>query len=235
MLRVGLTGGLGSGKSTIAGFFRELGAHVIEADAVGRALMQPGEAVFNSIVTAFGESVVREDGSLDRKRLAALAFDGGRLGELDRIVHPPVIAAQEAWMEALFAREPEAVAIVESALIFEAGRSAEEGGTVPGWRKRFDRIVLVAAPDEFKIARFVERMGGGLPLTESEREALAEDARRRLRAQVPDEEKLSRCDYVIQNDASLLVAREQSAEIFADLQKLSRAAALNMRERRGGA
>jgi len=94
MLRVGLTGGLGSGKSTVAGFFRELGARVIEADELGRALMEPGQAVFGEIVRVFGDDVVGADGRLNRARLAELAFRGGRLNELNAIVHPAVIQAQ---------------------------------------------------------------------------------------------------------------------------------------------
>jgi len=99
MLRVGLTGGLGSGKSTVAGFLRELGAEVIEADALGRALMEPGQAVYGEIVRVFGPEVVDPDGRLNRKRLADLAFKGGRLQDLNAIVHPAAIAVQRSWME----------------------------------------------------------------------------------------------------------------------------------------
>ena len=157
MLRVGLTGGLGSGKSTIGGIFAELGAAVIDADEVGRQLMQPGKAVYDQIAAHFGEQVVQPDGSLDRRALAELAFTGGRLEELNRIVHPAVIAAQEEWMRGIFARDPGAVAIVESALVFEVsgamadretsgssapGRPPVPGSTVsapsvPGWKNRF--------------------------------------------------------------------------------------------------
>ena len=119
MLRVGLTGGLGSGKSTVAGFLRELGAEVIEADALGRALMEPGQAVYGEIVRVFGPDAVDPDGRLNRKRLADLGFKGGRLQDLNAIVHPAAIAEQRSWMEEVFKRNPAAVAIVESALIFE--------------------------------------------------------------------------------------------------------------------
>jgi dephospho-CoA kinase len=154
MLRVGLTGGLGSGKSSVAAIFREYGMAVLEADAIARELMQPGREVYREIVERFGPEVARPDGSLDRARLAALAFREGRLAELNRIVHPPTIAEQERRMGEIFARNPRAVAMVESALIFEA----EAGGSAPGWRQRFDRIVLVTAPDELKIRRFLERI-----------------------------------------------------------------------------
>ncbi len=174
MLRVGLTGGLGSGKSTIGKMFAELGAAVIDADEVGRSLMQPGQAVYDRIVEHFGKQVVRADGSLDRRALAQLAFGGAgcelNRDELNRIVHPATIAAQEEWMRSVFAADPEAVAIVESALVFEASgelaAKADAKASVPGWRKRFDRIILVTAPDDLKIRRFVERSGersGGDP------------------------------------------------------------------------
>ncbi len=159
MLRVGLTGGLGSGKSTVAQMFAAHGVHVISADEVGRKLMQPGEAVYRQIVEHFGPEVVRGDGTLNRPLLADLAFRQGKLDELNRIVHPAVIDAQEAWADELFARDPDAIAMIESALIFEAGTT----GSVPNWRDRFDSVVLVTAPNELKIQRFLERLGAGAP------------------------------------------------------------------------
>src|ERR1700756_3094438 len=107
MLRVGLTGGLGSGKSTVGQMFAARGVYVISADEVGRLLMQPGEVVYQRIVAHFGPEVVRGDGTLNRPLLAELAFRQGRLDELNQIVHPAVIAAQEKWAEELFAREPD--------------------------------------------------------------------------------------------------------------------------------
>ncbi|MBW4026361.1 dephospho-CoA kinase [Acidipila rosea] len=211
MLRVGLTGGLGSGKTTVAGMLAELGAHTLSADEVGRRLMEPGEPVYAEIVRHFGPAVVGSDGRLDRSKLSGLAFKEGRLAELNRIVHPAVIAAQEAWARELAVQEPQAIAVVESALIFEA----DSGGTAPGWRSRFDRIVLVTAPEALKIARFVERMAGrGL-----KREALEADARARLAAQLPDSEKMKLSDYVIDNSGSLEETREQTERIFRALRE----------------
>ena len=162
MLRVGLTGGLGSGKSTVSGYLRELGADVIEADELGRELMEPGHRVYDEIVEVFGPEVVCKDGRLNRPRLAEMAFRGGRLDELNAIVHPAVIAAQGDWMRSIFARNPKAIAVVESALIFEVERDArlrgESEGVLSYWRRRFDRIIVVTAPDKVKIARYVVRM-----------------------------------------------------------------------------
>src|ERR1700677_1005789 len=114
MLQVGLTGGLGSGKSTVAGIFEELGAAVISADQLGRGLMQPGEPVYAAIVKAFGQTVCRGDGSLDRKALAELAFQHNQAATLTHIVHPAVIAAEEDWMRGVFAADAQRVAMVES-------------------------------------------------------------------------------------------------------------------------
>ena len=133
---------------------QELGAAVISADQLGRQLMQPGEPVYAAIVEAFGQGVVRGDGSLDRKALAELAFQHNQADTLNHIVHPAVIAAEEEWMRGVFAADAQRVAIVESALIFEV----EKWGTAPGWVQRFDKLILVVVPDEVKIARFVSRM-----------------------------------------------------------------------------
>src|SRR5580658_1244624 len=144
MLRVGLTGGLGSGKSTVAAMLRELGAQVIEADALGREVMEPGHEVYRQIVARFGREVVGHDGHLNRARLADLAFRHGRLQELNAIVHPPVIEAQRRWMEEVFARDPAAIAVLESALIFEVARDARARGDdeLTDWRRRIDHVIV---------------------------------------------------------------------------------------------
>ena len=215
MLRVGLTGGLGSGKSTVAQMFAAHGVHVIYADEVGRKLMQPGEAVYQRIVDHFGPEVVSSDGTLNRPLLADLAFRQGKLDELNRIVHPPVIAAQEAWIDDVFVRDPDAIAMIESALIFEAGDS----GSVPGWRDRFDRVVLVTAPDEVKIQRFLDRLSAGTQLEPERRTQLERDARARLEKQIPDCEKIPRSDYVIDNGGALEKTQQQVNEVFASLRQ----------------
>ncbi len=209
MLRVGLTGGLGSGKSTVAGMFAELGAAVISADQLGRQLMQPGEPVYAAIVKTFGSGVVRSDGSLDRKKLAELAFQHNQADALNHIVHPAVVAAEEEWMLGVFAAEPRRVAIVESALIFEV----EKWGTAPGWVQRFDKLILVTVPDEVKIARFVERMGA--------HDGAQVDARARIAAQIPDTEKAGRCDYVIDNTGSLEATRALVEKTYQELVRAS--------------
>jgi dephospho-CoA kinase len=200
MLRVGLTGGLGSGKSTVAVYLRGLGAEVIEADELGRALMEPGQPVYAEIVRVFGSGVVAPDGGLNRGRLAELAFNRGRVNELNAIVHPAVIAAQQRWMEAAFARNPAAVAVVESALIFD-------------WRRRIDRIVLVTAPDELKIARYAARVSPD----GADREAAEADARLRLSHQIPDAEKIGRADYILENTGDRTALKAQVVALWQRL------------------
>jgi dephospho-CoA kinase len=214
MLRVGLTGGLGSGKSTVAAELRALGAYVIEADELGRTLMEPGQSVYDEIVRVFGPEVVGSDGRLNRARLAQMAFTEGRLDELNAIVHPAVIAAQQRWMNDVFRRDRKAVAVVESALIFEVERDArrrnESEGVLADWRKRFDRVLVLTAPDEVKVARYVDRVC----TDPAKREAALADARVRLARQMPDAEKAAQADFVIENTADLSALRQRVLEIW---------------------
>lgn len=209
MLRVGLTGGLGSGKSTVGELLRARGADVIEADEMGRALMEPGQDVFARIVRTFGSEIVGADGRLNRARLAELAFRGGRLQELNAIVHPAVIEEQRRWMNGVFARNPAAVAVIVSALIFEVERDArargENDNVLADWRRRIDRVVVVIAPDDLKIARYVDRLG----ISGADRAAAESDARSRLAHQVPDAIKAARADYVLENQGDKAALRAQ--------------------------
>jgi dephospho-CoA kinase len=227
MLRVGLTGGLGSGKSTVAAQLRALGAHVIEADDLGRQLMEPGQSVYNDIVRAFGPQVVGPDQRLLRPRLAQLAFNENHLDELNAIVHPAVIAAQQRWMDDVFRRDPAAVAVVESALIFEVERDArargESEGVLADWRKRFDRILVLTAPDEVKLARYADRICPGPNPDPAKREAAIADARTRLARQMPDAEKAAKADFVISNTGSLQTLHARIDEIWNHLKAESEA------------
>lgn len=230
MLRVGLTGGLGSGKSTVAAMLRELGAQVIEADALGREVMEPGHEVYNQIVARFGHEVVNLDGHLNRARLAELAFRHGRLQELNAIVHPPVIEAQRRWMDEVFVRDPASVAVLESALIFEVVRDAlaRGDGELSDWRRRIDRIIVVTAPDELKISRYADRV---MPNAEDKNAAdpnaaekdapdldtIKADARNRLAHQVPDAGKVAQADYVLDNSGDIAALRAQVEALWPRL------------------
>lgn len=201
MLRVGLTGGLGSGKSTVAALLAARGAHVFSSDDIGRELMQPGQPVFQAIIDRFGREIVAPDGSLDRPALARIVFDKAhpeQLEALNAIVHPAVIARQAELMRQIAAGEPKAIVVVESALLFETPHAGPEG-----WNKRFDCVVLVRATEELKIARFLHRTLGERTPTGNELARQTAEARRRLAQQLPDEQKLPYADYILANNGSL--------------------------------
>jgi dephospho-CoA kinase len=226
MLRVGLTGGLGSGKSTAARLFAALGAHVLQSDAIGREMMEPGQAVYTAIVGHFGKGVVLPDGRLDRRALAKIAFTDGRVEELNAIVHPAVIARQEELGGAIFQHDPRAIVMVESALIFETNYGGtNSGGTqvTEGrrWERRFDRIILVTAPEEVKIARFVARSAAGNVMTAERRAELEAEARLRLAQQISDEQKAALCDYVLTNSGALTELEWQVDQLWPILKSAS--------------
>ena len=214
MLRVGLTGGLGSGKSTVAGMFAALGAQVISADELGRELMQPGQPAFTAIVDHFGSEVLTPQGMLDRAVLARLAFVDGRVAELNAIVHPLVIARQSEITREIAVRIPNAVVLVESALLFET----EHAGP-GGWRSRFDTILLVTAREENKIRRAIDRADASA--SEEEREA---EARRRLSRQIADDDKSHWADFVLHNDGSFIELHQQVKQLWPQLQTKARQA-----------
>jgi len=203
MLRVGLTGGVACGKSTIGQMLVARGAHLIRADDIAHELMQPGHPVYEKIVQEFGRAVLHQDGTIDRPKLAQAAFGGGRVQELNRIVHPAVIDYQNRWMEDTGARYPEAVVIVEAALILEAG--------VQG---RFDKLIVVTCRGDQKAERFAERQKLALA------DATAEVARRSA-AQMRDEQKARAADFIIDNSGDLWAAEQQVDALWPELQRLA--------------
>jgi dephospho-CoA kinase len=217
MLRVGLTGDLGSGKSTVARMLAERGAVVFSSDEMGRALTQPSEPAYDAIVAAFGSGVVAADGSLDRKKLAAVAFDAKnpRVDELNAIVHPAVIEAQAERLDELARTSPGAIAVVESALIFSTRY------TRGSWRERFDCVLVVDAPEEVKIERFVDRIAAGRELTAGEREAFEDDARRRL--QVQHATAYPGDCVVLHNDGDVEFLEQQVAAVWEQLLAMEKA------------
>jgi dephospho-CoA kinase len=211
MLRVGLTGELGSGKSTVAAMLAAHGAVVLSSDEMGRAMMQPGHPVFAQIVEQFGPAIVNADGTLNRHALAHLAFDphNPRIEELNAIIHPAVIAAQAEKVAEIAHTQPHAIVVVESALIFSTKHTPQGG-----WRSRFDYIVLVTAPDDIKIDRFIRRSAPG-----SNAAHLRDDARRRLEAQratIPADIP----SYTLPNDGSLRDLEGAVDKLWTDLKNL---------------
>ncbi len=203
-MKVGLTGGIASGKSAVGKMFVKLGAHLIQADAVAHGLMQPGLAVYEQVVRRFGREILNPDGSINRSRLAEVAFGklGGappRVKELNEIVHPAVIQHENNWMEEIGRRDPNAIAMVEAALILESG--AEE---------RFDRLVVVTCHAEQRFRRFAQRLG----ISE---DAARTEVTRRMAAQIPDEVKIKAADFVIDNSGMLEATEEQVRRVFAAL------------------
>jgi len=218
VLRVGLTGGVGSGKSAAVSILRELGAYISQSDEVGRELMQPGQAVFNAIVAHFGPQILAPDGELDRGALARIAFGEGRVEELNAIVHPVVIAAQARWFDEVAAKDPMAVAVVESALIFETKHGAAAGAGDQPWRTRFDRIIVVAAPIDVRRKRYIQRLNVS---DEAGVLAALADFDRRAAAQWTDEEKAQQADFVIENGGTLNDLRGAVVSLYARLQQES--------------
>lgn len=228
MLRVGLTGGLASGKSTVADLFARYGVHILNADQIGRELMQPGQPVYAAILSHFRQypdapPLTLADGQLDRSTLARYVLSMGRLEELSRIVHPGVVAEQERRMGVIFFNDPDAIVMVESALIFEADRAR----TAPGFSRRFDKLILVTAPEDVRLARYLARTGKALSAEQTV--ALQEDGRKRIAAQIPDGEKAPLCDFVIENSGRV---EELEAEVQHVLKELQRE---NVRLRNEGA
>jgi len=205
VLKVGLTGGIAVGKSVVREMFAALGVHVIQADEIAHQIVQPGQAVYQEVVGRFGSGILHPDGSVDRARLAELAFGGpnqpSRVQELNEIVHPAVIRRQEEWMTEVGRRDPRAITLVEAALILEAGMA-----------KRFDRLVVVTCQPEQRIERWAQRL-------KVDQETARREVTRRMAAQLPDEEKIKAADYVIDNSRSLDETARQVKTIYAELEQ----------------
>ena len=210
MLKVGLTGGIASGKSVVGEMLAALGAHLVQADHIAHALMEPGEPVYNEVVRHFGREILNSDGSVNRGKLAEVAFgpsgsnEGSpRVADLNRIVHPAVIRSQEEWMHAVSLQDPHGVAVVEAALLIEAGAA-----------KRFDRLIVVTCDMEQRAERFARRQKVDLKTARAE-------VRRRMAAQLPDDEKIKLADYAIDNSGSLEQTREQVRQVWQKLRPQS--------------
>jgi dephospho-CoA kinase len=184
-----------------------LGAQVVQADAIAHQLLQPGEPVYDEVVRHFGRQILNPDGTVNRPRLAEAAFGshnqstGSRVQELNRIVHPAVVQRQEHWMDEVGRRDSRAIAIVEAALIVEAGAA-----------KRFDRLVVVTCRPEQRVERWAKRCGV------DEQSARAE-VTRRMAAQLSDEEKIKLADFVIDNSGSLDATRRQVEDVYVRLKQ----------------
>lgn len=184
VLRVGLTGGVACGKSTVGQMLAARGAHFLKADTLAHQLYAPGEPTYDAVVQHFGGGILNPDGTINRAQLADAAFPG-RIAELNAIVHPAVIDVQNKWMAEVARTEPNGVAVIEAALIIEAGAARD-----------FDKLIVVTCDLEQKIARYALR-------AHISHEAARVEILRRSAAQLSDDEKASHSDYIIDNSGSL--------------------------------
>ena len=208
-LRVGLTGGLASGKTTVAEMFAARGAHVMYADKIGHELMQPGEPVHDEVVRHFGKAIVNSDQSINRSALAEIAFGTGRIEELNQIVHPAVVGRLEQWIDEMTEFDPRAILIFEAALIPEAGLG-----------KHFNKLVVVTSEPQQKLERFAVRTLRGMQDDVQRSQALRE-AERRIGIQLSDAEKIAAADYVIDNSGTVTETERQVNKIYKELQQLA--------------
>jgi dephospho-CoA kinase len=197
MLRVGLTGGIGCGKSTVAAMMRELGCHIVNADQMAHALIAPGKPAYDEIRRQFGSGVFVPDGTIDRARLAALVFaDAGKLAALNAIVHPAVLRDIDKEFERLSAIDPRGVAVVEAALLIESG-----------YHVRLNRLILVSCTREQQMERLINPTFG--------RSMSPEQAEQRIAAQMTLEEKRKLAHEEIDCSGSLDYTRKQ-VQILVD-------------------
>ncbi len=197
-LRIGLTGGIGSGKSLVAECFRDLGAAIVDADAIAREVMAPGEPAYDAVVRAFGPSVLQADGTLDRKALAARIFsDTAARWQLNALTHPHIRRRIAEEVERYAAQPGVEVIVVDIPLLLES---------TDGRYLRLDGIVVVDATDEVRLARLIARDG-----------LSPADTRMRIEAQMPLREKVARADWVIDNNGSPEATRAQVKTLWERL------------------
>jgi dephospho-CoA kinase len=202
-LLVGLTGGIGTGKSTVSRFFCDLGCLIIDADLLAREVVEPGEPAYDKIVAEFGKGVLQEDGLIDRKKLGAVVFgDAEKRRRLESFTHPEIVARRAGILAALEAEGFEGIVIIDAALLIETGGA-----------KNMDRLVVVAADEVIEVRRLMLR------------DEISEDeALRKIQSQMPLSEKIKQAHYVIDNSGSREETerrvKEVHEQLLADLQAL---------------
>ncbi len=196
MIKVGLTGGLASGKSFIGSELGRLGAHVLEADKLGHAILMPDGEAYADVVKLFGADILAADKTVDRKKVGAIVFkDPEKLKQLNSLVHPHVFNRQKQFFTQLEACDPDAVAVIEAAIMVESGSY-----------KNYDRLILAACPRDVQIARFVER-----------EKSTVEEAESRLDRQMPLEEKRRYADFVIDTAGTKSQTLAQVEDVYHKL------------------
>ncbi|MFN2492946.1 MAG: dephospho-CoA kinase [Pyrinomonadaceae bacterium] len=196
MLRVGLTGSIGVGKSFVTGVFADLGCRVVDADATARDVVVHDSAALREVVAAFGQEVLQSDGTLDRSKLGGIVFgDSQKRAVLNSILHPYIIAEQDRQLQEWEKEDPDAIAIVDAALMIESGSY-----------KRFDKVIVVYCCDDAQLERVMTR-----------NKLSREDAESRIRAQMPQEEKKKFADYLIDTSDGFEAARIRTRDIYKQL------------------
>jgi dephospho-CoA kinase len=196
MLRVGLTGGVASGKSTAGAMFVSLGCHLIDSDQITHSLFEPGQPVYKAVVEEFGDRILAPDGSINRRVLGDIVFnDPSARARLNSLVHPAVIRRQQEWLKETEAQDPQGIAIVDAALMIEAGTY-----------KNYDKVIVVVCTPEVQKERFRARSG----LSDEQIDA-------RIRAQMSMEEKSGYADFVIENSGSIENTRRQVEQVYEQL------------------
>ncbi len=200
MLRVGLTGSIAVGKSFVASVLAELGCQVLDADETAREVVRPGAAGLAAVIEAFGEGVIRQDGTLDRQQLGSLIFaDETQRKLLNSILHPYIMAKQDERLREWEAENPNGIAIVDAALMIESG----------GY-KRFDKLIVVHCRPEVQLERLMTRDG-----------LSREEARERIASQMPQEEKQKHADYLIDTSEGFADTRRRAEEVYEELRRFS--------------
>lgn len=200
MLRVGLTGSIGVGKTFVAGVFAQLGCHVMDADDVARDVVAPGSEALARVVSEFGVRILQADGTLDRKKLGALVFaNPAKRKRLNSLLHPYIIQEQDLRLREWESTDPQGIGIVDAALMIESGGS-----------KRFDKLIVVHCRPEIQLARLMARNN-----------FTREEAEQRIRSQMSQEEKLAFADYSIDTSEGFEVTRVRTEEVHRQLLALA--------------
>jgi len=201
MVIVGLTGGIGSGKSTVAGMFEDEGAHVIDFDHLARLVVEPDKAAWRDIIDYFGPEIMSSDRTLNRSALAEIVFSDNKSRKaLEGFTHPRIFEERDALIKAIKRKDPFSIVIIDFPLLFELDLN-----------KRFDKVILVYVPRAVQLGRLIKRDG-----------IVKKGVEKRLDAQLPIEEKRSLSDYIIDNEGSLNDTRDQVRKVIHELRELAK-------------
>jgi dephospho-CoA kinase len=200
MLLVGLTGGIGSGKSLVAQMFKQLGVHLIDADELAHWVVEPGQPALKRIVESFGPEILNPDRTLDRAKLGRLVFDHPEKRELlNSLVHPYVFMEEERRRKEIAQKDPKAIVMFDAALLIETGSY-----------QLMDKVILVTIDRRKQISRIMRRDG-----------LSREEAVKRIDAQMPQSKKKRKADYIIDGGQTLKAVEDQVRRIYEELKPLA--------------